>query len=256
MKNYIYTRVSTNAQEYEQQLRTIRIFLEQNGIVPDGVFEEKEHGTVAAENRELKNAIYACNDGDRIIVSEVSRISRLGEKDRHNIQNMLEKKGAVIYCINERFTVGGKSEQLSDNIMGLIHFSQAKTERDNISKRTKSALMSIKDVIERDGFYISKKTKRRVEILGNPNFTEEQRHKGRMKSAEVRQNRMRKNPVFVQSYKMAVLLREKNLKNEDIASELNAIGLRTPRGFEFIPASIPQLIRQGKKVLEGERNKG
>lgn len=250
MKNYIYTRVSTNEQEYEQQLRTIRIFLEQNNIVPDGSFEEKEHGTVAAENRELKNAIYACNEGDRIIVSEVSRVSRMGEKDRHNIQNMLEKKGAVIYCINERFTVGGNSEQLSDNILGLIHFSQAKTERDNISKRTKSALMSIKDTIERDGFYISKKTKKHIISLGNPNLKEEHRHKGRMKSREVRQNRVIQNPSFVQSYKIAILLREKNMKNEDIADELNSIGLRTPRGFEFIPASIPQLIKQGDKLLK------
>ena len=248
MKTYIYTRVSTNAQEYDQQLRTIRMYLERNGIVPDGAFEEKEHGTVSAENRELKNAIYACQKGDHIIVSEISRVSRMGEKDRHKIQEMLEGRGASIYCINENFTVGKKSEQLSDSILGLIHFSQAKTERDNISQRSKSALQAKKEIIMQQGFFISK-TGRRVEKLGTPAWREEDVLRGNRKSAQVRAERVRSNPAFRQAYTMASMLREKGKRNEDIAAEMNAMGMRTPRGCLYIPASIPQLIRQGDRLI-------
>lgn len=248
MKTYIYTRVSTNKQEYEQQLRTIRLYLEQNRITPDGMFEEKEHGTVAAESRELKNAIYACQKGDQIIVSEISRVSRMGEKDRHNIQTMLESRGASIYCINEKFTVGIKSEQLSDSILGLIHFSQAKTERDNISQRSKSALQAKKEIIEKNGYFISK-TGRRVEKLGSPDFKPEHIWKGNRKSAEVRAERVRSNPAFKQAYTMASMLRERGEKNEAIAAKMNELGMRTARGCMYIPASIPQLIKQGGRML-------
>ena len=251
MKTYIYTRVSTSKQEYEQQLRTIRLYLEQNGIVPDGMFEEKEHGTVAAENRELKNAIYACQKGGQIIVSEISRVSRMGEKDRHKIQEMLENRGAQIYCINEKFTVGKKSEQLSDSILGLIHFSQAKTERDNISQRSKSALRAKKEIIMQQGFFISK-SGRIVEKLGNPNWKEEDILRGNRKSAQVRADRVKSNPAFRQAYTMALMMREKGEKNEVIAQKMNGMGMRTPRGCLYIPASIPQLIRMGNKLLKSD----
>jgi DNA invertase Pin-like site-specific DNA recombinase len=255
MKNYIYSRCSTDEQDYAQQLRTVRIYLENSGITPDGVFEEKEHGTVKSNERELKKVIDLCQSGDRIVVSEFSRITRMGNEETLKIIKQLQKKQATIYCVKENLALGkidkevNPFKEMSDGLITSFIAGSAKLERDNISARTKSALDGKQDEIKKNGFFIAKKTGRRVEKLGNPDFNDEIRAKGRLKSAKVRAARLRSNPTFIQSYKFATLLRGKEMNNQDIANELNSMGLTTARGFLFIPASIPQLIRQGNKLL-------
>lgn len=113
-------------------------------------------------------------------------------------------------------------------------------------ENTKRGVNSKRDLIKKQGYFISK-TGRRVEKLGNPSFSEDDILKGVRKSAQVRAERLRSNPAFIEANIIASNLRGKGKKNEDIASEMNAMGMRTPRGCLYIPASIPQLIRQGNK---------
>ena len=131
-------------------------------------------------------------------------------------------------------------------IHGLDNTRRAESHVEN----TKRGLHVKKDLIEKQGYFISKTTGRRVEKLGNPSFDEEKRWLGNRKSAQVRAERTMTNPSFVEAYKIAKLLRDKDMKNEMIADKLNEMGLRTSRGFLFIPASIPQLIRQGNKYFK------
>lgn len=256
MKNYIYSRCSTDMQDYAQQLRTVNIYLETQGVTPDGIFEEKEHGTVRSEERELKKVIDLCESGDRIIVSEFSRITRMGQEETLIIIKQLQKKQAVIYCVKENLALGkiekeiNPFKEMADGLITSFIAGSAKLERDNISSRTKSALDGKKDLIKKQGYFIAKKTGRRVEKLGGPDFNDEVRMMGTMRSAEVRTARAKANPGFIQAYKIAVLLREKGKGNFIIAYELNETGLRTPRGFKYIPASISQLIRQGDRLLK------
>ena len=254
MKTYIYSRGSTDKQEYEQQLRTVRLYLERNGITPDGVFEEKEHGTVQIEKRELQKAIETAEAGDRIIVSEFSRITRLGNEETIRIAKALEKKGVTIFCVRENFSLGEVEKDknpfraMSDNLITSFISGSAKLERDNISHRTKSALQAKKEKIKKDGYFISKNGNR-IEKLGNPDFKPEDIWKGNRKSAAVRAEKVRSNPAFRQAYTLAKMFRDKGEINVDIANKLNSLGLRTPRGFMYIPASIPQLIRQGDRLI-------
>lgn len=254
MKNYIYSRCSTDEQDYHQQLRTVRVYLENSGITPDGIFEEKEHGTVTSEERELKKVIDLCEAGDRIIVSEFSRITRMGQEETIKIIKQLQKKQAVIYCVKENLALGkiekeiNPFKEMSDNLITSFISGSAKLERDNISQRTKSALDAQKDLIKKQGYFISKKG-RKIEKHGNQNMTEEARWKGCMASAKARASRAMKDPSFIQAYKFAKLLREKEYKNETIAKELNDMGLKTRRGCDYIASSIPQLLRKGDKWL-------
>jgi len=256
MKNYIYSRCSTEEQDYDQQLRTVKLYLENQGITADAIFEEKEHGTVSAEERELKKVIDLCVPGDRIIVSEVSRVTRLGNDEGFSIIKKLEERDATIYCIRENLILGkiekelNSSQAFAKDLTSFMFFGSAKMDRDLISSRTKSALDGKQDLIKKQGYFIAKKTGRRVERLGAPEISDETRMKGTMRSAQVRTAKAAANPTFIQAYKIATLLREKKQGNVTIAKELNDIGLRTPRGFLYIPASISQLIRKGNKLLE------
>jgi len=232
MKNYIYSRCSTDEQDYAQQLRTVDIYLDNQGVTPDGIFEEKEHGTVSTEERELKKVIDLCESGDRIIVSEFSRITRMGQEETLKIINQLQKKQAIIYCVKENLALGkidkeiNPFKEMSDGLITSFIAGSAKLERDNNSSRTKSALAAKKDIIKKDGFFIAKKTGRKVTQLGSPSFNDKIRMMGTMKSAQVRAAKARKNPTFIQAYRIAVLLREKGQGNASIAKELNDIGLR------------------------------
>lgn len=254
MKTYIYSRGSTDKQEYDQQLRTVRLYLERNGITPDGVFEEKEHGTVTVEKRELQKAIEATEPGDRIIVSEFSRITRLGQEETIRIAKALEKKSVTIFCVRENFSLGEIEKDknpfraMSDNLITSFISGSAKLERDNISHRTKSALQAKKDLIKKQGYFISK-AGNRIESLGNPDFKPEHIWKGNRKSAHVRAEKVRSNPAFRQAYTLAKMLRDSGMINEVVANKLNDLGMRTTRGCMFIPASIPQLIRQGDRLI-------
>lgn len=254
-KNYIYSRCSTDDQDYAQQLRTVNIYLENQGVTPDGIFEEKESGKKRAEERELKKVIDLCEAGDRIIVSEISRITRLGNGEGSRIIKKLEEKNATIYCVKENLILGeinedlNSSQEFAKDLTRFMFFGSAKMDRDNISSRTKSALDGKKDLIKKQGYFIANKTGRIVTKLGGPNFDDEVRMMGTMRSAQVRTARAKANPGFIQAYKIAVLLREKGKGNSIIAYELNKAELRTPRGFEYIPASISQLIRQGDRLL-------
>jgi DNA invertase Pin-like site-specific DNA recombinase len=251
MKTYIYSRCSTDDQDYAQQLRTVNIYLDNQGVTPDGIFEEKEHGTVSAEERELKKVIDLCEPGDRIIVSEFSRITRMGQEETLKIIKQLQKKQAIIYCVKEGLSLGkidkevNPFKEFSDGLITNFISGSAHLERENIAARTKSALAAKKDIIKKDGFFIAKKTGRKVTQLGSPDFNDEIRMLGTMASAKIRTAKARKNPTFIQAYRIAVLLREKDQGNVTIAKELNDIGLRTPRGFKYLPSSISQLIRKG-----------
>lgn len=165
-------------------------------------------------------------------------------ENHHVVPQISGGTKTVPLCSKCYMKVHGLEGLITSFIAGSV-----KLERDSISQRTQSALDAQKDLIKKQGYFISKKTGRRVEKHGNPNMTEEARWKGCMASAKSRRDAAKKDKSFIQAYKYAKVLREKNFKNETIASELNSMGLRTPRGCEYIPASIPQLIRKGDRLL-------
>jgi hypothetical protein len=125
-----------------------------------------------------------------------------------------------------------------------------KTRRaENHVENTKRGLNAQKDLIKKQGYFISK-AGRRVEKLGTPFWKEEDILKGSYNSAKVRTERLKSNPAFVQSYNIAKLMSEKGMKNEIIADELNRMGLRTPKGFLFLPSTISRLIIRGNKFFK------
>ena len=250
MNHYVYIRCSEDKQDFAQQLRTVNTYLTQKGIEPAGIFEEKQHGNVAHEERVLNNALKACHKDDILIVSEFTRITRAGLRETLKIVDKCAKIGCSIFCIKENFTLSGEGNDLV-TLMPMMFFSEsAKMERDNIRSSTKSGLAAKKDEIEKNGFFISKRSGRKVEKLGNPRLSEETIQSACTASAISRRNKKISDMIFRQTYETASLLRKSGVSNDIIANRLNEIGYKTPKGYAFIGATVSRLIKDGDKLLK------
>ncbi len=75
----IYTRVSTQGQEFQRQVNDLTQFAVSNKMLIEGVFSEKISGAKANKERvELLNMIQFVNENkiDKVLVSELSRLGR------------------------------------------------------------------------------------------------------------------------------------------------------------------------------------
>lgn len=124
-----YARVSTEYQSLNRQLDQLREFGCEN------IFKEKISGT--KNNRiQLEKMIDQLREGDTIIVTELSRLSR-SIKELFRLIDVIEKKGANIKSIKENWvdTTTPQGKFMFTIFAGISQF-----ERDLISQRTKEGL--------------------------------------------------------------------------------------------------------------------
>jgi len=129
-------------------------------------------------------------------------------------------------------------------IHGLDNTRRAESHVEN----TKRGLGEKNNLIKKQGYFISKRNGRKIERLGNPRL-EDTSMKGCLASATVRRAAKLKDPYFRQTYELASLLAEKGMLKKDIAVRLNKSGYKTPRGYEFIGATVSRLLIEGKKAF-------
>lgn len=134
--NIAYIRVSTDKQTLENQEYAINSYANKNEINIDRWYRECVSGTKYEEDRTLGNALKKLKKGDKLIVSEVSRISRR-MFELYSIFNKFIKVGAELHCIKENLTI---SDNLNSHFMGIAFGISAELERKLISMRTKEAL--------------------------------------------------------------------------------------------------------------------
>lgn len=76
-KVYAYLRVSTDSQNLMQQQNTINEYIKYKGLtITDVVTDEGVSGGVSYKDRHLYNLVQSLNEGDVIVVSEISRLGR------------------------------------------------------------------------------------------------------------------------------------------------------------------------------------
>lgn len=248
MKHIIYLRASTDKQAYDQQLRTIDSWIEQNNIVPAKTYEEKESGSKKHTERVLIKAINSCEKGDTIIASEFSRLSR-SMADLASVIDLCVEKGVNVSVIKENVNIrGDEPTDLQTKMMVMIFGLASEIELSNIKARTQSGLNVIKDRIKKDGYAVGKKSGRRFTKLGNPNLSDTAM-KGSLASSASRRAKKIKNVNFRQTYELARLLDERGMTKKDIAVRLNKSGYKTPTGCDFMGATVSRLLNEGKKLL-------
>ena len=134
---YAYYRVSTDEQDYENQKSGVVRYCEYKGIEIDKeVVEEGVSGKIDYKKRKLGDLIKKLKDGDLLIVSELSRLSR-SMTDTFEMVKVLKDKGVNVYCVKENMEINNTALGLM--IMSVFAFS-AQIERERISQRTKEAL--------------------------------------------------------------------------------------------------------------------
>lgn len=135
-----YLRVSTSKQEVEKNKAAIRELADQKGFgMPEWV-EEVISTRVHWQKRKIGSLLEELEEGDKILVSEMSRLGR----------SMLEIMTILQICTDKKIEVHAvKGDWSLDNtinskIIAMAWSIAAEIERDLISKRTKESLKAVK----------------------------------------------------------------------------------------------------------------
>lgn len=136
MAIYIYLRVSTSAQDTQNQLHGIQTYCQERGIQPDAVVEDTASGSVAWNSRKIGELLSSADKGDILLVAEVSRLARSTLQVLEILQFASERQVSVVIVKNGLTFDNSMQSKITATILGLA----AEIERDFISMRTKEAL--------------------------------------------------------------------------------------------------------------------
>lgn len=134
--NYAYIRVSTEKQNVKNQKIVIREYCKYHRITKVQWVAETISGTKKPEKRKLGNLINQVQEGDVIILTELSRLGRSLLMIFNLLQILLEKKVKVI-AIKEHYELG---DDIQSKVLAFAFGLSAEIERQLISDRTKAGL--------------------------------------------------------------------------------------------------------------------
>ena len=229
---YIYYRVSTEKQDYDQQRETVQNYLKRIGInelLPEVV--EKKSGAIKHTERKLSELLNECKNGDTIFISELSRLSRT-MTDLFNIIQEASEKGVTIIqtkdgTIIENTSIGGKALLFALSLAAEI-------ELQNIRQRTRAGLAARKS----EGKEIGGTAKLWGSKNGNKNRKESNERAAGI-SARNRKEKAQNNPhnvafwEFIQDYAAIHGAITANTDFQPIADELNRRCKKTSTGLDF-----------------------
>lgn len=131
-----YLRVSTNKQHLMNQKEEIRKFAKRHELTIDRWYHDVTSGKITSDNRKLGRLLDILQEGDCLIVTEVSRLSRT-LIDVMNIINTCISRKVTLHCTKEGYTF---ENNINSKIIGFAFGLVAEIERNLISIRTKEAL--------------------------------------------------------------------------------------------------------------------
>lgn len=131
-----YLRVSTNKQHLMNQKEEIRKFAQKRQLTIDEWYYDIVSGKINSNDRQLGNLLEILQEGDCLIVTEVSRLSRT-LIDIMNIINTCIQRKIILHCTKEGYTF---ENNINSKILGFAFGLVAEIERNLISIRTKEAL--------------------------------------------------------------------------------------------------------------------
>jgi DNA invertase Pin-like site-specific DNA recombinase len=139
-KTVAYLRVSTADQNTEKNKKEILLFANDRKFGNVDFFEETVSGKKSWKEREIKKIIDELDEGDRLIVPELSRLGR-SMLEIMEILAVAKERGIHIYDIKGNWELNGS---IQSKVMAMVFSIAAEIERDLISSRTKEALQARK----------------------------------------------------------------------------------------------------------------
>ena len=142
MKTVAYLRVSTRSQDLANQKLAILDYAQQKQFTVDRFIELQSSSLKVRHKERVGELLDSLKAGDRLIVSELSRLGRsLGQVIQ--IVDTLVHRKVRFTAVKEGITFEGKQD-LQTKVMIALFGLFAEVERDLISERTKEGLATAK----------------------------------------------------------------------------------------------------------------
>lgn len=140
MKTIGYLRVSTALQDLKKNKADILHLANENNMGKVHWVEEKVSGKISWKKRKLWEVIEKSEEGDNLIVSELSRLGR-SMLECMEILSIASQKKINIYAIKGNWKL---DQSIQSKIIAMAFAMAAEIERELISQRTKEALKAKK----------------------------------------------------------------------------------------------------------------
>ena len=138
MKTIAYLRVSTPQQDVRSQRLAILEYARTHDFRVDEFIEATASGQASEKRRRLDELTSILEPGDRLVVSELSRLGRsLGQVV--TILDALGKAGVAFIALKENIRIEGERD-IQTKVMTTLFALFAEVERDLISERTREGL--------------------------------------------------------------------------------------------------------------------
>ena len=229
----VYCRVSTRKQSLgiDAQRSAVAHFCKVEGIeiLAEYIEHETGKGSDALERRpELKSALDAAREAKcPIIVAKLDRLSR----DVHFVSGLMAQRVPLIVA-----ELGADA----DPFMLHLYAALAEKERLLISQRTKAALAVVNKSIADRGSWVSRRSGKTINRLGNPNVSEASAKGQAAVMAAADKFAANVLPVIASIRASGVTSFER------IAEALNARGIRTARGGRWHITTVARITRRNK----------
>ena len=139
-KTIAYLRVSTIDQDIEKNKAQILKLANDKDLGKVNFIEEKASGKISWRRRKIADVLEDLQDGDNIVISELSRLGR-SMLECMEILSIATQKGINVYAVKGSWQL---DHSIQSKIVAMAFSMAAEIERDLISKRTKEALMAKK----------------------------------------------------------------------------------------------------------------
>jgi DNA invertase Pin-like site-specific DNA recombinase len=142
MPTIAYLRVSTGRQDLDQQKLAVLDYAYTHRVTVDAFLETQRSSQRATQKVELLQMIEALQPGDRLIVSELSRLGRSLSQILQIIDRLRQKEVRLV-AIKEAIRFEGRHNIQTKAMIALFGLF-AEVERDLIAERTKEGLAAAK----------------------------------------------------------------------------------------------------------------
>lgn len=154
MAYFVYNRVSTVDQNYDQQMQDIKAYFAAHGLKMEDVEEivsEHESGGKSYTDRKFQRLLNKCKPGDYIYAASTDRLGR-SFIDMMRLMEDAKKRGVIIVACKQNLSLD------DDNSMAKIVLAVTaimdEDERKRIKHRTANKKAWQREQIEKNGYFV------------------------------------------------------------------------------------------------------
>jgi DNA invertase Pin-like site-specific DNA recombinase len=142
MQTIAYLRVSTGGQDLAQQKLAVFDYARQHRLTVDHFVEARASAGSSTQRAQLLALIETLQPGDRLMVSELSRLGRSLGQILQIVERLLQR-GVRLVAMKEAIRFEGQQNLQTKAMIALLGLF-AEVERDLIAERTKEGLAAAK----------------------------------------------------------------------------------------------------------------